>query len=114
MFVLRVARARRQPLSEPLLLRPQQAISTQKVAPPGEGLEEMYDSILAFVQKRCITVQQVASSVAEGAFDFHVRAVWPEIVDSIVQRLSLIFAPGIADVFHKVGVRGWGGVLEVD
>eukprot|EP00052_Salpingoeca_macrocollata_P026051 m.240286 g.240286 ORF g.240286 m.240286 type:complete len:393 (+) comp22521_c0_seq6:181-1359(+) len=56
----------------------QQCISKESVQPPGKGLVEAYDRVLAFVDDSCAQLRSASASTI-GGFDFVVNAVWPEV-----------------------------------
>ena len=77
----------------------------------GPGLSEIYSEILNFFPKQCSLLLELTHSRAHGqapkvsGFNFLVNAVWPEVVAVIDEKISVIFAPGNPDTFHKVRLK---------
>ena len=72
------------------------------------GLSGMYSEVLDFFPKHCSLLLELTHPRPNGqrprllGFNFLVNAVWPEVVVIIDDRMSVIFAPGNPDTFHKV------------
>ena len=84
------------------------------------GLAGMYEDILKFVSQYCAILSEVVAGrcgAVGGAiqgFDFISNAVWPEIVATLNERASVIYAPGNPDSFCKALIgRGGGAVIPV-
>lgn len=80
-----------------------------------QGLPGVFAEVLRFVPRHCSALLEATrphplTSRGENGggkggvsgFDFLVNAVWPEIVVTIEEKASIIFAPGNPDTFHKV------------
>ena len=48
-----------------------------------------------------------------NGFDFLVNAVWPEIVATLEEKASIIFAPGNPNTFHRVRPYELMGIVAV-
>lgn len=69
----------------------------------------VYAEVLNFVPLHCQSLLRAVSHVQhdhthsnQQGYDFLVNAVFPEIVRTIEEQLSVIFAPGNPDMFYKV------------
>lgn len=76
------------------------------------GLCGVYEDVLLFIPDTCSLLLDITratdpdtedrgGTIVKG-FDFLVNSVWPEIVSSLEKKVSVIFAPGNPDTFHKV------------
>lgn len=79
-----------------------------------QGLAGMYADVLKFFSQYCAVLSDVvtgrggAGGGAVGGFDFVSNAVWPEIVATLLEKVSVIYSPGNPDSFCKVH-DGMGG-----
>lgn len=89
-----------------------QVISAKALISHSGGLSGLYGDILQFIPDRCSLVLELThvspdynaqeqDAVVKG-FNFLVKSVWSEVVALIEKKLSVIFAPGNPDTFHKV------------
>ena len=88
-----------------------QTITLKALMPESTGLSGIYSAILDFFPKQCSLLREFTHPrPRSGAsqpprvpgFDFLVNAVWPEVVAVLEERVSVIFAPGNPNSFHKV------------
>lgn len=61
--------------------------------------------VLAFAQHDCALLCDTVDTVNLHGVDILVNAVWPQFTQAVFTKVAFIFAPGVADVFHKV--RWW-------
>lgn len=58
--------------------------------------------VLTFVDDDCAALSAAIAEVGLRGVDILVNAVWPQFAQTVFTRLAFIFAPGVADVFHRV------------
>ncbi|ORX77586.1 COG complex component [Anaeromyces robustus] len=65
-------------------------------------LTEMYNKIIEFIRVNCWTIIKITNKVlSDTRFDIFTNSFWIEISTRIISEISMIFAPGIPEVFHK-------------
>ncbi|RIA87792.1 oligomeric golgi complex component, COG2-domain-containing protein [Glomus cerebriforme] len=67
-----------------------------------EPLALMYNKILQFINNDCNILLEITRKVLRGtSFEILVNSIWTEVVEVVNKKLSLIFNPGIPNMFHK-------------
>jgi len=65
-------------------------------------LTEMYNRIIEYIRVNCWTIIKITNSIlSDTRFDIYTNSFWAEISTKIISEISMIFAPGIPEVFHK-------------
>ena len=99
-------------------------VSAKSLLTHSGGLRGLYGDILSFIPDHCSLLLEItrgplpsghcaagaasggalsgSSAVMVKGFDFLVNSIWPEIVAVLEKKVSVIFAPGNPDTFHKV------------
>jgi len=63
----------------------------------------MYNRIIEYIRVNCWTIIKITNSIlSDTRFDIYTNSFWAEISTKIISEISMIFAPGIPEVFHKV------------
>ncbi|CAG8780059.1 42701_t:CDS:2 [Gigaspora margarita] len=67
-----------------------------------ESLALMYNRILTLINTDWFVLLEITRKILKGtSFEILVNSMWAEIVESITKKQSIIFNPGIPNVFHK-------------
>lgn len=71
------------------------------------GLQAVYENILNFIPKYCKSVREAVIGPKEEntqipGFEFVVNAVWPEVINRILEDLTSIFNAGNPERFFEV------------
>lgn len=67
-----------------------------------EPLALMYNRILTLINTDWFVLLEITRKILKGtSFEILVNSMWAEIVESITKKQSIIFNPGIPNVFHK-------------
>ncbi|ORX57178.1 COG complex component [Piromyces finnis] len=65
-------------------------------------LIEMYNRIIEFIRVNCWTIIKITNSIlSDTRFDIFTNSFWVEMSTTIINEISMIFAPGIPEVFLK-------------
>ncbi|RIB06550.1 oligomeric golgi complex component, COG2-domain-containing protein [Gigaspora rosea] len=67
-----------------------------------EPLALMYNRILTLINTDWFVLLEITRKILKGiSFEILVNSMWAEIAESITKKQSIIFNPGIPNVFHK-------------
>jgi hypothetical protein len=70
----------------------------------GNPLSAMYNKIIVFATDKLSLLTDITGRTLKGAhYEILVDCLWVDVVERINKECSAIFAPGIPDIFHKVG-----------
>eukprot|EP01114_Cavostelium_apophysatum_P023937 TRINITY_DN9192_c0_g1_i1.p1 TRINITY_DN9192_c0_g1~~TRINITY_DN9192_c0_g1_i1.p1 ORF type:complete len:750 (+),score=180.22 TRINITY_DN9192_c0_g1_i1:104-2353(+) len=76
-----------------------QKVITEEAAKSPEGISEMFNQLVRFVEDECSLLLGLTQTSIRG-FSFLANSIWPEYAELILQKQSKIFRPAHPDEFH--------------
>ena len=84
-------------------------ITTKALLAHPQGLAGLYGDVLAHISEKCSLLLVITQETSHGAavvrgYDFLVNSVWPQLVSLLEVKVSVIFAQGNPEAFHKASL----------